>query len=188
MKRIFFLLCLAGLLFSGIHAEAQSALPQGGPPEVWRVIEKHNYRKRENGKYQGLVYRELRGILRRNAGLEYAGRFYILQEMKRDLRSVAGRVDESVPVRLSLGKLGAAEAGNPGRFPTMRDFPAVPQEAVSAGASWQAPAERVLDPDFNGIITPVTVYVDYQYAGAGEYKGFPGHYIKAKYAIRYRRG
>ncbi|MCL1817600.1 MAG: OmpA family protein [Spirochaetaceae bacterium] len=187
MKKIF-LLCIAEFVFSGFFATAQEVLPQSGLPELYRVVEKHNFRKRENGKYQGAAYRELRGTLKRESGLDYAGRFYILEETKRAAQLVAAQIEESVPVRLGLGKLGAVKAGNPGRFPTMRDFPAVPQEAIKEGTIWQAPAERILDPMFSGVITPVPVHVEYQYVGPGEYKGFPGHYLKAKYAVRYRRG
>jgi outer membrane protein OmpA-like peptidoglycan-associated protein len=170
--------------------EAQTILLRGEAPDVYRVSEKHNFRKRENGVYVGAAYREVRGLLRRGESGDpwYAGRFYILEETKRAARSAAGRVDASVPARLEVDPLGAARAGSPGRFPTMRDFPALPGESVSTGANWQAAAERILDPDFSGAITPVQVYVDYVYLGPGEYKGFPGHFLKAAYAIRYRGG
>ena len=179
------------LVFS-LSLEAQAFLPNasltGQTPDVYRVVEKHNFRKRENGKYLGAAYREVRGTLTRESGEWYAGRFYILEETKRAAQLVAGKVDDSLPSRLQLGPLGAVRAGSPGRFPTMRDFPALPQENVSSGASWQAVGERILDPEFSGAITPVRVHVEYVYKGAGEYKGFPGHYLTAKYAVRYRRG
>jgi outer membrane protein OmpA-like peptidoglycan-associated protein len=174
-------------------AQAQAVLLQGEAPEVYRIIEKHNFRRHDNGKYTGAAYREIRGTLSRGAevsenGLVYAGRFYILEETKRAARLAAGRVDESLAANLSLNSFGAVMAESPGRFPTMRDFPALPGDAVEAGANWQASAERILDPLFSGSITPVAVYVDYNYTGPGDYKGFSGHYIKAKYAVRYRRG
>ncbi|MDR3200568.1 MAG: OmpA family protein [Spirochaetales bacterium] len=195
MCRKLFRVCLVcGIFFTAFSAEAQSLLPHAEAPEVYRVIEKYDFRRRVNGKYQGAAYREIRGTMRRagtpaRAGaLPYAGRFFILEETKRAARLAAGRVDESFAVNLNLNPLGAVLAGNPGRFPTMRDFPALPRENVSPGSGWQAHAERILDPEFSGAITPVQVYVDYQYTGPGEYYGFPGHNLTAKYAVRYRRG
>jgi outer membrane protein OmpA-like peptidoglycan-associated protein len=193
-KKMWFFFCLVyGFFFALCSAQAQNFLPQGEAPEVYRVIEMHNFRKRENGKYIGAAYREIRGTLRRggesaDGGFVYTGRFYVLEETKRAARLASASVDESFPAEVSLNPLGAVEAGSPGRFPTMRDFPALPRQAVNAGANWQASAERILDPLFSGSITPAPVYVDYTYTGPGDYKGFPGHYLKAKYAIRYRGG
>jgi hypothetical protein len=190
MRRKLLLLFLSLIVI--LPAAAQSILPAGDAPDIYRVIEKHNFRKRENGTYIGAAYREVRGTLTRatgsSRGLPYAGRFYILEETKRAAQLAAGRVDESVPSRLDLNPLGAVMAGSAGRFPTMRDFPALPLDSVSAGANWQAYGERILDPNFSGAITPVRVYVDYIYKGEGEYKGFAGHNLTAKYAVRYRRG
>jgi outer membrane protein OmpA-like peptidoglycan-associated protein len=186
-------------LFSSFAAQAQSILPQGAAPDVYRIVEKHNFRKRLNGKYQGAAYREIRGTLQRvagasaggpggSAGLTYDGRFFILEETKRAAQLAGARVDESLPVSLRLSALGAVMAGSPGRFPTMRDFPALPQKAIVPGTQWEAGAERILDPDFSGKITAARVQVEYHYTGPGEYKGFPGHNLTAKYAVRYRRG
>ncbi|MDR1317188.1 MAG: OmpA family protein [Spirochaetales bacterium] len=193
-KKTRFFFCLVyGLFFAPCSTQAQNFLPQGEAPEVYRIIEMHNFRKRENGKYIGAAYREIRGTLRRggknvDGGFVYTGRFYVLEETKRAARLAAAPVDESFPAEVSLNPFGAVEAGSPGRFPTMRSFPALPREAIRVGANWQAPAERILDPLFSGSITPAPVYVDYTYTGPGEYKGFPGHYLKAKYAIRYHGG
>jgi outer membrane protein OmpA-like peptidoglycan-associated protein len=191
--RLFPAIAVCCVFFTLFPAQAQNTLPQSEAPEIYRVVEMHNFRKRDNGKYIGAAYREIRGIL--NRGVEtpegsfaYSGRFYILEETKRAARSAAAAVDESLAVNLFLNPQGAVIAGNPGRFPTMRDFPALPREALTEGAAWQASAERMLDPLFSGGVTPVKVHVDYTYAGPGDYRGFPGHYVKARYAVRYRRG
>ncbi|MDR1625854.1 MAG: OmpA family protein [Spirochaetia bacterium] len=192
-SRLFVCIAVCGFFFTPFPAQAQNILPPGEASEVYRVTEKHNFRKRENGKYVGAAYREIRGTLSREGGtsggsLAYAGRFYVLEETKREARLASAPVDASLSASLSLNPQGAVSAGSPGRFPTMRDFPALPKEALAQGAGWQASAERMLDPLFSGSVTPVRVYVDYTYTGPGDYKGFSGHYLKARYAVRYRRG
>ena len=174
-------------------ADAQHILPRPDPEGIYRIVEKHNFRKRVDGAYIGAAYREVRGVLRRaghsaGSGGVYEGRFYVLEETMRAARPAAARIDESVRVRLTLGPAGAVVSGSPGRFPTMRDFPALPEEPVEPGAAWQASAERILDPDFSGAATPVRVFVDYRYTGPGTYRGFPGHNLTAKYAVRHRGG
>ena len=58
--------------------------------ERYSITERTSMRQRINGKYQGFVYDEVRGSLRRSAAEEslYNGTFYLLQSMTRDLRNV----------------------------------------------------------------------------------------------------
>lgn len=185
---------------SGIGTELHAQTLQSGfsPVDTYRIVEKHNFRKRENGSYLGGVYREVRGLLHRTSGgvppsappesSVYEGRFFLLEETKRAARLAAARVDESLSARLVLGPSGVPLPGSLGRFPTMRGFPAFPADPVPSGGGWQAFGERVLDPDFSGAITPVKVYVDYRYEGPTTYRGEKGSRITGKYAVRFKRG
>ncbi len=195
-KRRLPILFSAVLVFSaGAFLHGQDASPAGEREGPYRITEKHNYRKKSGGSYIGAVYREIRGVLRPastvpvggTAGRPYEGRFFVLEETKRAGLEASPRVEESFPEKLTVGPAGAVRSGAGGRFPTIRDFPALPAERLSAGMRWQAFAERVLDPDFSGKITPVKVLVDYRYEGRGTYKGFEGDKIVAKYAVRYRK-
>ncbi len=201
---LFFYAVVPVFLAAFAAAAADDILPVVPAGEAYRIVEKHNFRRRVNGAYLGAVYREIRGVLHRTSepsasgatvsGTEiqpgsasFEGRFFILEEAKMATRLTAARVDESVPVRLTLGPFGAAASGSPGRFPTMRDFPAIPAGPAAPGSTWQAFAERMLDPYFTGDVTPVRVYVDYRYEGPGDYRGSPGYNLKAKYAVRWKR-
>jgi len=183
------------VFFAGVFLNGEDASPAGEREGPYRITEKHNYRKKSGGAYVGAVYREIRGVLRPAsalpvdgaAGRSYEGRFFVLEQTKRAGLDASPRVEESFPEKLTVGPAGAVRSGAGGRFPTIRNFPALPAGKLAAGMRWQAFAERILDPDFSGRITAVKVLVDYRYEGGGTYKGFEGDKITAKYAVRYRK-
>jgi outer membrane protein OmpA-like peptidoglycan-associated protein len=195
MRLYFGLVLLLCSAFSLPAGDLLAGVPLG---DTFKIVEKHNFRKRAGGVYIGAAYREIRGVLRRASsfsgawppagGIPCEGRFYVLEETKRDAREVSLGVDTSFPVKMVIRPDGTVSPDTLGRFPTMRNFPSFPDKPVSPGQKWQAFAERILDPDFSGAVTPVRVYVDYRYEGKGTYKGFEGSKITAKYAVRYKKG
>ncbi|MFQ3619325.1 MAG: OmpA family protein [Spirochaetales bacterium] len=154
-------------------------------------MERHNFRKWENRIYLGVFFREVRGVFVQTqphpskGEIGFTGRFYLLEEGQRGGIQVAQRVEQSSPAEISLSPEGIVLSSSVERFPTMRQFPLFPKE-FSGEKRWQAFGLRVLDPDFNGKITVVPVYVDYRYEGITSYRNEQGHRIVGKYAVRYK--
>ncbi len=169
-----------------LYSQSLSVFYQLG--DTYKIIEKHNYRKWENGKYLGAVYREIRGMLKRDVNPEEArfrGRFYLLEQTQQGGTITAPLIEASFPAEILVTGYGIILSSSVERFPTMRKFPILPGEG-GGGNRWQEMAERVLDPDFNGKVTVVPVLVDYRYEGVGTYRNEEGHRVAGKYAVRYR--
>lgn len=186
IRNLWILICW---ILSGTHclySQSLSVFYQLG--DTYKIIEKHNFRKWENGKYLGAVYREIRGMLKRDMKSEEArfhGRFYLLEQTQQGGTITAPLIEASFPAEILVTGYGIILSSTVERFPTMRKFPILPGEG-GGGNRWQEMAERVLDPDFNGMVTVVPVLVDYRYEGAGTYRNEEGHRIAGKYAVRYR--
>lgn len=184
-----YLCLLAGWFLSGIaglHSQSLSISYQLG--DAYKIIEKHNFRKWENGRYLGAVYREVRGTLTREANPTeplFQGRFYLFEQSQQGGTPTTPLIEASFPVQVQVTPYGIILSSTVERFPTMRKFPLLPKEG-HAGQRWQEMAERVLDPDFNGNVTVVSVLVDYRYEGVGTYRNEEGDRIVGKYAVRYR--
>lgn len=180
------LVCLFLLGYSGLYPQSISVYYQLG--DSYKIIEKHNFRKWENGKYLGAVYREIRGTLKRETNpveARFKGRFYLLEQSQQGGIPTVPMIEASFPAEILVTEYGIILSSTVERFPTMRKFPVLPKDG-GAGLRWQAMAERVLDPDFNGKVTIVPVLVDYRYQGVGTYQNKEGHRIVGKYAVRYK--
>lgn len=182
--------CLVFLIFwgvPGLYPQSLSITYQLG--DTYKIIERHNFRKWENGKYLGAVYREIQGALRREtppAEVQFQGRFYLMEQRQQGGVHTIPKIEASFPAVLLVTPYGTILSSTVDRFPTMRKFPILPQPK-SEGFHWQETAERVLDPDFNGKVTIVPVLVDYRYEGTGRYRNEEGHRIVGKYAVRYKQ-
>ena len=181
------LICL--FLWGAIESYPQSLSLPYQVGDTYKIIEKHNFRKWENGKYLGAVYREIQGALKReprSPEVQFQGRFYLLEQSQQGGVSRSPKIEASFPAVLLVSPYGTILSSTADRFPTMRKFPLLPQD-LREGFRWQEVAERVLDPDFNGKVTLVPVLVDYRYEGIGTYRNEEGHRISGKYAVRYRQ-
>jgi OmpA-OmpF porin, OOP family len=185
------------LYLSAFLLSAQPLFPQALPAraffpresERYSIVEKTSMRQRINGKYQGFVYDEVRGTLRRTGTEEalYSGSFYLLQSLTRDLRNVARRLDDAVRVEMRITPDGRMLLDPAQDYPLLRDFPGLPSRAVAVGERWRSEGVRVVDPLRRGG-TRVPFLCEYEYLGMKEYNGAPAHIIKAQYAVRYRGG
>ena len=73
-------------------------------------------------------------------------------------------------------------------FPSYRSFPSYPNVPISLGASWEAKAERAVDPLNKGIITRMPIYVTYTYNGDTVFDNQDVYAISAQFATRYGFG
>ena len=70
-------------------------------------------------------------------------------------------------------------------YPTFRSFPAFSANRIKHGDSWQAKAERAVDPLNKGIVTKIPMYVQYTYTGDENVRGEDVYVLTAKWATRY---
>jgi OOP family OmpA-OmpF porin len=186
------LLCFTHLIYGVGRLDAQTLagveLPPGGK---FSVIEKADLRRYENGAFVGLEYREVRGILewqKASAGQLVQGTFSVLEELDHDGTHTARKIDATVPVSYTIRADGSyAVEGNAG-YPTLRGFPVLPSEGLSAGDGWRAYGVRLVDPLKGGTFSRVKFYCDYRYEGEKEIGGQAVRLISAKYAMRYKKG
>ncbi|GAB1483315.1 OmpA family protein [Treponema sp.] len=159
---------------------------------AYKIVERTDLSRYENGKYLGHVYRETRGNLKpqshlsETASFEYSGDFYVLEETLRDLSQSARSVDELVPAKFRVNPDGSIEMIEDRGQPSLRGFPAYPREAVRVGEKWTARFTRAVDPRNEGIITVMPLIAQFEYRGLEEYKGIAVHRVFAKYATRYK--
>jgi outer membrane protein OmpA-like peptidoglycan-associated protein len=162
------------------------------PETKYKMIEKTNFSKRENGKYLGYAYREVRGLLTlsptHSNKIEYEGKYYVFEEMKKENRLVAGKIDKVIPARFTVLADGTYQVPEDQVYPFLRSFPVFTSQAVGKGESWTAYGMRIVDPDREEKYTRVRFYCEYIYEGLIEYQGQMVHSIKAQYAMRYKQG
>jgi outer membrane protein OmpA-like peptidoglycan-associated protein len=175
------------------------------PEERYTTLTRYNLSRHQDGRYQGHVYREIRGTLRRAGfaggaagggqgtqavagGIPYTGEFYVFEQTRRDARNVARRVNRSVPVSLEMLSDGSIRVPDDQPFPLRRGFPRIPTDSVEVGETWEAPGELVVDPNWTGDYTRIGILAAYRYDGREQYQGREVHRITAQYATRYRQG
>ena len=165
--------------------------PSGGKV---RLTERADLRRYVDGKFVGLSYREVRGILTATgdqAAARLEGDFFVFEETVHDTRHVARRIDDVVPVNLTIRANGASEIGrgeaDPG-YPSLRSFPVLPAGPVEVGMGWQAFGVRVVEPFRDKVFTRVRIYSDYRFKGIEQREGREVAVITAQFAVRYKAG
>lgn len=185
----------AGAALCGAQNAAQSAgaAPAGtvlryDQAGSYRLTERSDWARYDNGKYVGHVYREVRGSLSANSANEYRGSFYVLEETLRDLRASSQAVDEVKNAVFRVAGDGSFIPIEDNGFPTLRGFPSFPAEPVSVGGKWTARFTRAVDPLNTGKAALLPLIAQFEYRGEETYKDIPVRRIFAKYATRYRGG
>ncbi|MCD6122620.1 MAG: OmpA family protein [Spirochaetales bacterium] len=188
------------------------------PGDKFKFVERSNLRRYENGKFIGLSYREVRGILQVEEGkttglfyragelerhskdknrvesIEYPsvsmvhGNFYVFEETKHNNVHVAKKINNTVPVSFAISKKGIIFAKKPQPFPPVQGFPVFPERKLRPGDVWRAFGVRVVDPMRDNKYTHVKFFCEYRYKGKQIKKGTEYDVITAQYAMRYRQG
>jgi outer membrane protein OmpA-like peptidoglycan-associated protein len=162
------------------------------------MVERSDWSRYDNGKYTGHVYHEVRALIKPetinspgaadSGAFLYRGNFFVLEETLRDLRASARPVDAIVPVSFKLFRDGNMVLDEDNGYPSLRGFPAFPQEAVSPGTRWTARGQKAADPRHTGKAVLVPFAAEYEYRGRELYQEIPVHRITARYALRYQGG
>ncbi|MDA3955676.1 OmpA family protein [Oceanispirochaeta sp.] len=161
------------------------------PGEKYRVIEKFNLSQYRDGRYQGHVYRENRGIYETSRSgtdlFRISGEVYHLEEKAKDGFKTASAVTGSEETEFSLNAKGTMLV--PGStYPRLRSFPTFPDRAVSPGDKWEGGLELVISSPDSSERAVLPQYCEYTFLGDDVWKGREVFVIQAQYAVRYHSG
>lgn len=192
-KRIVRSLSFALLCFRLGADEALIKYSGGGN---YTLVERTDLRRYDDGRYTGLVSKEVRSFIRRAAssaalsqrvkgGNYYDGDFYIKQQTVRSNRKMSSDINMSIPASFCITQAGELIMTEDNGYPSFRSFPAFSSSAVNAGDKWRADAVRAVDPLENGAITRMPIHVEYTYIGKDVWQGQEVFSLTAKWATRY---
>lgn len=193
-KRFFCFLTFNFIINFSFYAQNTLDVSYNGKKN-YSLIERTDLRRYDNGKYKGLVNREVRSFIVTNeveskvsngkTNLLCEGDFVIFQDTKRANLKVEDSINSSISSSFLINYDGSFEMLEDNGFPSYRSFPAYPDEKIKKGDSWTAKAQRAVDPLFKGIVTRMPVYVQYTYSGDSVFYGEEVYSITAQWATRY---
>ena len=190
MKKIF-LSAVFFLFFQ--NAFCQNVLLKYNGSGSYVYIERTDVRRYDNGKYTGLVSREIRSFIAptsvpsggKISDRYYDGSFFIDEATKRNSREVNLGINGAVPSSFKISSDGELTMIVDNGYPSFRSFPAFTNQRISIGDKWQAKAERVVDPLNKGIFTKLPILVEYTYLKDELFHGEEVYVFSAQWATRY---
>lgn len=185
MKKLFFVLFC---VFVNLNCFSQ-VLIQYNQDRSYTLVERTDLRRYDNGRYIGLLSREVRSFINQDEHPKYKnfyqGDFYVLEKTKRNSFEVTLGINEAIPSSFTISEDGNLTMIEDNGFPSFRSFPTFPKDKIKIGDKWNATAERAVDPLNKGIITRLPIYIQYQYTGDGKYHDEDIFILKAQWATRY---
>lgn len=164
-------------------------LIQYNEDRTYTLVERTDLRRYDNGRYVGLLSREVRSFIHQEDNSKYKnfyqGDFYVLEKTKRNLYEINQGINEAIPSAFTISDDGYLSMIEDNGFPSFRSFPTFPKEKIQIGDTWQGRAERAVDPLNKGIITRLPIVIQYQYTGDGKYHDEEIYILKAQWATRY---
>lgn len=190
MKKIF-LSAIFFLFFQNVFCQNVLLKYNGSGSYVY--IERTDVRRYDNGKYTGLVSREVRSFIAptsvpsggKISDRYYDGSFFIDEATKRNSREVNLGINGAVPSSFKISSDGILTMLVDNGYPSFRSFPAFTNQRISIGDKWQAKAERVVDPLNKGIFTKLPILVEYTYIKDELFHGEEVYVFSAQWATRY---
>jgi len=150
--------------------------------------ERTDLRRYDNGRYVGLVSREVSSFInpvKKQGYYLYTGDFFVMQKTQRAQTQVTAGLNDSIESAFSISDEGEFEMLDDNGFPTFRSFPSFLSQEINPGDSWKAASERVVDPLEKGVFTKVPMLVQYTYTGDINYHGEECYELNAQWATRY---
>lgn len=187
MKKQTFLILL--MIFTGL-LHAQNILTYNGSGN-YTLRERSDLRRYDNGKYIGLVSREVTSFITPVSfedGYLYEGSFFVHEDTKRAAANVGIGLRDSIASTFKINSDGELKMIEDNGFPSFRSFPTYPEKAIQIGNSWIGKAVRAVDPLNKGIITKMPIVVQYTYLRDEFFNGEPVYLITAQWATRYGMG
>ena len=157
------------------------------------LVERTNLRRYDNGKYIGLVSREVRSFISQQNNFDgksqsdysYDGNFYVTEETKHNSLEVKEGIYKAVPSSFYISKDGTLVMTKDNGYPSFRSFPSFTQKNILPGDVWEAEAERAVDPLNKNIFTKIPMNIQYTFVGEETYHEQNVYKIKAEWATRY---
>ena len=157
------------------------------------LVERTDLRRYDNGKYTGLVSREVRSFIARTVPPKnsapgdayYDGSFFVQEGTIRDSRGVGSGIHTSIPSSFRITRSGQLFMLEDNGYPSFRSFPAFPADAIKKGDKWVSKAERAVDPLYKGKITKIPMTVEYTYLRDETFHGEDVYVLSAQWATRY---
>ena len=196
MKKIVFVSLFTFLCLS-IFAQSEkvSLLYNGGGN--YTLVERTDLRRYDNGKYVGLLSREVRSFIAAMENPEkffsdvdkadkyYDGTFYVIEGTKRAMQNVGSGIHDSIPSVFKISQNGHLSMIEDNGYPSFRGFPSYPEEEIKSGDKWQSAAMRVVDPLNKGVKTKLPILVEYTFIRSEVYRGEEVFRLSAQWATRY---
>ena len=157
------------------------------------LVERTDLRRYDNGKYTGLVSREVRSFIARTVPPKnsapgdayYDGSFFVQEGTIRDSRGVGSGIHTSIPSSFRITRSGQLFMLEDNGYPSFRSFPSFPADAIKKGDKWVSKAERAVDPLYKGKITKIPMTVEYTYLRDEMFHGEDVYVLSAQWATRY---
>ncbi|MCK4514512.1 MAG: OmpA family protein, partial [Spirochaetaceae bacterium] len=175
----------AAFALATLSVHAEGAVLLLSLPDRIRLSERTNRSRTEDGRYVGLMNRQVTGYLTRAPGTEalFTGRMLVYEQTLRDMSRVGRPVDESYSATLTVDPRRAFTDSN--RVPRYRSIPALPEGPVFVGDTWSAPGELVIVLPHGTEPIVLEVHVNYRYAGLEPFDGELVHRIEGQFGTRY---
>ncbi|MCQ2573565.1 MAG: OmpA family protein [Treponema sp.] len=155
----------------------------------YTLVERTNLRRYDNGKYTGLLSREVRSFLtmKKTSGgnIRYTGDFFIEQDTVKNSKVMFNGIHDAIPSSFFIDRSGAVTMEDDNGYPSFRSFPSFPNTTLTVGDSWKGTSSRAIDPLNNGIITKIPMTVQYTYEGKEFYHDEEVYKLNAQWATRY---
>ena len=185
MKKTLF---ISLMIFLCLPVFGQGVLTYSGI-DNYTLVERTNLRRYDNGKYTGLLSREVRSFLiqdmNRNGDLYYSGDFYVSQDTVKNQKVMVTGIHDAIPSSFIINEYGNVSMREDNGYPSFRSFPSFPRDPVGTGATWRGESMRAVDPLNNGTVTKIPMTVQYKLLGQENYKGEEVYRISAEWATRY---
>ena len=177
---------MKGALAIALLLVAQIAHPQElrlELPARVNISERTNVSIREDGRYAGLLSRQVNGYLTRTAGNEYGGRFFVYEQVRRDLRQIARPISTSIETITGITPRVLFEGD--GAYPSYQNLLTLPEPSPAVGESWDEFAWVRIAPRPTDDPMRLPVIVRYVYRGIEPYGDGQAHRVEAQFATRY---
>ncbi len=190
---VFFQIIFSLILFLFIphftHAQPVTISYSGNDNYI--LTERTDLRRYDNGKYVGLTSREVKSFITpsySDGDRVYDGLFYVEQDTKHLARAIDEGIHDAIVSVFRIDKQGGMIMLEDNGYPSFRSFPSFPKKEIKKGDTWEAKAERAVDPTGQGIVTRMPIYIQYTYTNDQIFNEKEVYVLKALWATRYGYG
>ena len=131
-----------------------------------RITEKTNLRRYTNLRFDGLLSKEVSGVVTVNQtpiSFLVEGEFLVFEALRRDRSIISKRINETVYSKFRIFPNGEYQSINRVRYPSMQSFPVYPNHELQPGDEWEAFGTQIVEPFSDGIMTQINFISQFKY-------------------------